>query len=725
MKRVLIIFCILIAVLFSVSCKKNSDDPETAETMLSDNARAFNDLQQQRITEVSDNSVQMQAETTEPEFAVGDIVASSPIDLAPNGFLRKITNIEQDGDIVVLTTEPACIEDAFEQADIHLEQALRTSDVKKIDYLTEGVVFSPKSKDPLSHDYTLNYVNDNLAPGTTVSITGNLNLNMGYDLQIRTRLGQGLTYLKGGGHIGEQSSLNLDITSTIFSITRSIDLASVEFQPIVFFVSGFPIVVVPRVKIVLNIDAEGSTNIDSEVSVSAVATAGVIYEDGNWSTYQNRELGFEYQEPTLHGNAAASIATGPRLELNLYGVAGPFVTGLGILDLQADTDQSPWWVLRGGFRADVGVNMSAIGYQQDYSYPGLIEYSQLLAESDGAITGTLSGSVHNANTGNPLSDVSVNLYKQGELNYSASTDANGRFSLEAAAGVYTVIFSKEGFLNAEQYDVSVSGFVNNTLQAILQIDETFQGTGSISGYIRNAMTNYGISQVTLQIREGINNLTGEIIATVHTDINGYYLFNDIEAGNYTISCSHVDFVETSFSVICLGGVNSDNQSTVMSPLMNEDEIRIILTWGSSPRDLDSHLTGPIPESEQRFHIYYANKNFYYDDTLYANLDIDDVSSYGPETTTIYVPSQGLYRFSVYDYSNGGYSNSSALSNSSAQVSVWKGNNNIQTYHVPTGEIGTVWTVFELSGNQIIGINTISNDTSYKNEELNWQQLPQK
>ncbi|MDD4687369.1 MAG: S-layer protein, partial [Candidatus Cloacimonetes bacterium] len=240
-----------------------------------------------------------------------------------------------------------------------------------------------------------------------------------------------------------------------------------------------------------------------------------------------------------------------------------------------------------------------------------------------------------------------------------------------------------------------------------------------------AMTNYGISQVTLQIREGINNLTGEIIATVHTDINGYYLFNDIEAGNYTISCSHVDFVETSFSVICLGGVNSDNQSTVMSPLMNEDEIRIILTWGSSPRDLDSHLTGPIPESEQRFHIYYANKNFYYDDTLYANLDIDDVSSYGPETTTIYVPSQGLYRFSVYDYSNGGYSNSSALSNSSAQVSVWKGNNNIQTYHVPTGEIGTVWTVFELSGNQIIGINTISNDTSYKNEELNWQQLPQK
>jgi hypothetical protein len=91
------------------------------------------------------------------------------------------------------------------------------------------------------------------------------------------------------------------------------------------------------------------------------------------------------------------------------------------------------------------------------------------------------------------------------------------------------------------------------------------------------------------------------------------------------------------------------------------------------------------------------------------LDHDDVSSFGPETTTIARQNSGVYKFFVHDFTNGGDPNSTALSNSGAQVKVYQGNNLVATFNVPTGQAGTVWTVFELNGSTITPINTISPD----------------
>ena len=64
------------------------------------------------------------------------------------------------------------------------------------------------------------------------------------------------------------------------------------------------------------------------------------------------------------------------------------------------------------------------------------------------------------------------------------------------------------------------------------------------------------------------------------------------------------------------------------------EFRIVLTWGETPRDLDSHLVG-LDDANSVFHIAYYNKvERDTDGNVIASLDVDDVSSYGPETVTI-------------------------------------------------------------------------------------------
>lgn len=171
------------------------------------------------------------------------------------------------------------------------------------------------------------------------------------------------------------------------------------------------------------------------------------------------------------------------------------------------------------------------------------------------------------------------------------------------------------------------------------------------------------------------------------------------------------------------GLNGTQQQAIKDAfdavgIKETDSIRIVLTWGESPSDLDSHLVGPSVDGNGRFHVYYGSRNYYNngavssDDSSYAvDLDYDDTTSYGPEITTIHTLTPGEYYFYVHDYSNGSSSTSTAMANSGATVKVYKGSSNTVSheYHVSTSSNGTYWNVFKL---------TISSSGDSSFEELN-------
>ena len=91
----------------------------------------------------------------------------------------------------------------------------------------------------------------------------------------------------------------------------------------------------------------------------------------------------------------------------------------------------------------------------------------------------------------------------------------------------------------------------------------------------------------------------------------------------------------------------------------------------------------------------------------VQLDLDDVTSFGPETTTLFQEMDGVYRFYVHDYTNRNSTNSTALSNSQAQVRVYRGNALVASFNVPQQQEGTLWTVFEMENGIVSPINTMS------------------
>ncbi len=337
-----------------------------------------------------------------------------------------------------------------------------------------------------------------------------------------------------------------------------------------------------------------------------------------------------------------------------------------------------------------------------------------VSDTDDEEVSEVSGTVRDAVTLEFLEGVTVEAFEGGILIQDTRTGSNGEYSFELEEGQYDFIFLITGYIEARYDNISVLPNENIFLEPVLQIDEVYSGLGDISGTIVNALTGETIPGVDLNLREGINVQEGEIVASTVTDTNGDYVITDLDVGYYTAIVSSEGYSNASFTVYCIGGQQTEDQDGTMTPILASGETRIVLTWGETPEDLDSHLTGPL-ENEERFHLFY-----YYAELCpghvtcqgspwpdHAKLDLDDIYSFGPETTTIYQQTDGVYRFSVHDYTNRDSFDSNALSNSGAQVKVYQGDRLVRTFNVPTNRGGTLWTVFELDGTTITPINSMS------------------
>jgi hypothetical protein len=137
---------------------------------------------------------------------------------------------------------------------------------------------------------------------------------------------------------------------------------------------------------------------------------------------------------------------------------------------------------------------------------------------------------------------------------------------------------------------------------------------------------------------------------------------------------------------------------------------ITLTWGLHPRDLDAHCWTPHP-----YHVYYGNKG-HLNSVPYCTLDVDDVTSYGPEHITISQLIPGTYKYAVHHFSG-----DSTIASSQAVVKVYE--NGVLTYtftppQAPCPVYG-YWHVFNIDGatQTIIPVNTYSSSPPGPSEKI--------
>lgn len=344
---------------------------------------------------------------------------------------------------------------------------------------------------------------------------------------------------------------------------------------------------------------------------------------------------------------------------------------------------------------------------------------------DSSINGiiTIADADMNSSNNVALAGATVNITKltgTNKIEYTCVTESDGSYSFShLPAGTYQIVVSKNGYIVLTQ-NISVAQNQTAVQNMALELITEATGnvtTGNVSGmiYDANVQGNVGVEGLTLYVRAGINITTGAVVQTVYTTANGAYSIN-LEAGNYTVNVvdertldgEDYRYTSSSFNIKVLAGETITNQNGSVSNSISHTagSLTIILTWGSSPSDLDSHITGPTSNGS-RFHVYYGSMTY-----GSISLDRDDTASYGPETITVSSVEDGIYRYSVHNFSNKSSTSSTNLANSGATVTLYLDGELYATYYVPSG-VGTLWTVFEYDSETgtVTPINTLSNATT--------------
>ena len=329
-------------------------------------------------------------------------------------------------------------------------------------------------------------------------------------------------------------------------------------------------------------------------------------------------------------------------------------------------------------------------------------------------TGTLSGKICKASDRtSPVGNATISVYKDNKLFKSVDL-ADSNYNLKLPVGEYSVEIKADGYIPFKAF-ASVTENENTYMETFLLVEGEEGEEGIATGKISNALTGKGIEGVSLSIRNGWNNTEhGDIINSTVTDAEGNYSVK-LPLGNYTIFAEKDGYISGPCNIIVQSGT-TDSQNGTLTPRGSGNNFRIVLTWGQNPRDLDSHVVGSLSNGDS-FHVYYNSKSKYDGDIEVCNLDVDDTSSYGPETITLNANTNEPYYYYIYRFAGSG-----TVGNSEAQVKVYQNDTLIAKYNVPTDQgNGDYWNVFAIVNGELVTRNTITSASdltyAYNSEDI--------
>jgi hypothetical protein len=180
----------------------------------------------------------------------------------------------------------------------------------------------------------------------------------------------------------EQASLNSEVdAAATCSYDQSIPPEPVILAVIDVQIGPVPVVITPK----LSFDLEADGNVEGEVEASATqtltATAGLSWDGSSLSPVSSLSNSFSSQAPTVTLDGSLHAQVGPKLSLDLYGVAGPYVTADASATLNASLTSTPWWTLTGGFEAGGGIELDVFDIDFSQGDPSIFSKTWTIAQA--------------------------------------------------------------------------------------------------------------------------------------------------------------------------------------------------------------------------------------------------------------------------------------------------------------------------------------------------------
>lgn len=321
----------------------------------------------------------------------------------------------------------------------------------------------------------------------------------------------------------------------------------------------------------------------------------------------------------------------------------------------------------------------------------------------------VTGIVKNA-SGTGIAGVHLTFSSNRVAGGDALTDQNGNFSADLpfypSTTYHLNAIPPSGYLAATSTGTVTTGATASQTQGQfppVTLTSSTVSVGSLGGIIKDSLTGLPLNAASFTVI----NSTGLNMGSGTTAADGTYLLNNLPEGMYRLDVTANGYTDASTTCYVSALASNACSLTLSSILSSSGSMRIVLEWDVDPRDLDSHLVKYDAAGNQLYHIYFGSKT---DSNSGDNLDVDDVTSYGPETVTIQsVDPSARYVYAVHHFSGSG----SLTTTSQARVTVTYGAAASATFNVPTSGSGSDWKVFEINNGvvQPCQSNCMFNDTT--------------
>jgi alpha-tubulin suppressor-like RCC1 family protein len=311
------------------------------------------------------------------QTAPGQILVIGAGSGTPNGFIGKVTSVQQQNGQTVATTVPATLLQAVPDGSMNIGTPSVTA--SRLAHVAKATISCTGS--------------------AGFSITHDITFSAGLDLNADWSFLHGLQSASVTANAGLTASIQAAVAAAGSCSLDKRAILTVKGPSVDTFVGPVPIVMTSKLTVYIDASATAQASVSTSASAGFSASAGVGWKKGSgFYGISSFTPSFNFSPPTLSASADVNANITPTVDVLLYGVAGPEVALQAGLDFNADIAQNPWWSLTAPVNLTASITIPAL----NLSSPSLTVYSNtfpiLAACGAFGCTGAPTRTVHNVAT---------------------------------------------------------------------------------------------------------------------------------------------------------------------------------------------------------------------------------------------------------------------------------------------------------------------------------------
>jgi len=378
------VLAIGISVMLLYSCKKDND-PENnsiSEAVLNPVTKIITANTNTELLAIDSTKLIFQGSNDQVlNLNIGDIMVSDMCVQAPDGYLRKVIDIQKNGTQTTFITENASLSEAIKDGEVSFSKEIKVTDVIGIDSTDITIEKSVSGNGNLSFHFKKTLYDEDNNTQTSedqMSLEGNIDFKPTLDFNLKIA-NYTLTTFLIKATIENNVSLNLTSKIKVPNLKTEQPIAVFRLAPFTILIGALPVPIAKQwIVLVIGIDGELSAKIVQEVSNTFTAELGLNYSSGQWNSISNSVNKFDLKPFDLEGKANIEPWLQLRYELRPYGLSGSKIflatKASAKAEITLNSQALNWktdWGLKFFAKAQINVFSKAVA---DYEYEFYSKY---------------------------------------------------------------------------------------------------------------------------------------------------------------------------------------------------------------------------------------------------------------------------------------------------------------------------------------------------------------